>query len=290
MRLLLCLSFVLTAACGRGQTLHGTAGQPEMQARVLGEGRVVILVGGGLLGADGWGGIPSLLAQRNRVVNLQSLAVQYGLEERPLPEAYSIATEATALSRTLDQLNLRSVDIIGMSHGAVIALEFALRTPERVRTLTLIEPPAFWVLPNRGLDDEGSRSMQELLRGFRRRAISEEDLERFRCALDSCAGGNSPRSAPQWPRWLKYRNSLRALYTIAEHKDDPARLTRLGNPVLIVTGSDTVAFHRRINRMLLQLLPRATELEVRGGHNSPVVSPDQFLSGWRAFCEHHKGR
>jgi hypothetical protein len=35
--------------------------------------------------------------------------------------------------------------------------------PRRVRTLTLIEPPAFWVLPNHGDDDAGAREMQEFV-------------------------------------------------------------------------------------------------------------------------------
>lgn len=50
-----------------------------------------------------------------------------------------------------------------MSHGGVIAIVFALAHPDRVRTITLIEPPAFWMLPNHGYDDTGAREMQELL-------------------------------------------------------------------------------------------------------------------------------
>jgi pimeloyl-ACP methyl ester carboxylesterase len=45
---------------------------------------------------------------------------------------------------------LLDADIIGMSHGGVIAIVYALDDPRRVRTLILIEPPAFWMLPNYG--------------------------------------------------------------------------------------------------------------------------------------------
>jgi len=50
-------------------------------------------------------------------------------------------------------MNVEAADIIGMSHGGVTGLLFALENPRRVRTLTLIEPPAFWVLPNHGYDN-----------------------------------------------------------------------------------------------------------------------------------------
>lgn len=43
---------------------------------------------------------------------------------------------------------------------------------------------------------------------------------------------------------MKYRNSLRALYTLGDYNDDPGHLRRLTMPGLIVTGVQTVAFHR----------------------------------------------
>ena len=101
----------------------------RLQTRVLGEGRPVVLLGGGLLGADGWGQVPQVLARTRRVFNLQSLAVQYGLEDRVLPTGYSILTEVEALRRTLDADGLVDVDVIGMSHGGVVALIYALGDP-----------------------------------------------------------------------------------------------------------------------------------------------------------------
>jgi pimeloyl-ACP methyl ester carboxylesterase len=257
----------------------------RLEARVLGEGPPVVLLGGGLLGADGWGSVPQILARTRRVLNLQSLAVQYGLEERALPAGYSIQTEVTALRRTLSELRVADVDVIGMSHGGVIAIVFALESPQQVRTLTLIEPPAFWLLPNHGHDTEGAREMQALLASLRGRSIEEEHVERFRCLLGDCAGGRSPREAPQWPQWVKYRNSLRGLYTVGDYSDDPKRLRGLAMPALVVTGARTVGFHRAMNEALLRMLPRAEALELGAGHNSPAAAPDHFVAEWQKFKE-----
>jgi len=74
---------------------------------------------------------------------------------------------------------------------------------------------------------------------------------RFRCLLGDCADGRSPRQAPQWNQWMKYRNSLRGLYTVAEYEDDSARLGRLPVRTLVVHGAATTPFHRAINAALL---------------------------------------
>jgi pimeloyl-ACP methyl ester carboxylesterase len=217
------------------------------------------------------------------VVNAQSLVVQYGLENQPLPAGYSLHTEVAALRASLDSMHVGVADIIGMSQGGVTALIFALENPQRVRTLTLIEPPAFWLLPNHGYDDPGARQMQELVSSLRDGVITEADVERFRCLLGDCENGRSPRQAPQWNQWVKYRNSLRGLHAGGDYTDDPARLRGLTVPTLVVNGADTVAFHRAINAALIRFLPRAEALELTGGHNSPASDSEYFVAEWQKF-------
>jgi hypothetical protein len=154
-----------------------------------------------------------------------------------------------------------------------------------VRTLTVIEPPAFWMLPNHGRDDTGAREMQQFLGSRREGAITEAHVEQFRCLLGDCTGGRSPRQAPQWPQWMTHRNSLRGLYTVADYDDNPTRVGGLSVPALVVTGAGTVPFHRAINAVLLRTLPRAEALELTAGHNSPVASPDHFVGEWKKFQE-----
>src|SRR5687767_1369290 len=74
----------LSAAAAQSPSIEVRAPEVRAQAQVLGSGRPVVLLGGGHLGADAWGNVPARLARTHRVVNVQSLAVQYGLEDRPL--------------------------------------------------------------------------------------------------------------------------------------------------------------------------------------------------------------
>ena len=284
--LVMCGALIPTAAAQTTAQNRSAANAPlQLQTRVLGSGNPVILLGGGLLGADGWGAVPSLLAKTHRVINAQSLAVQYGLDGKPLPVSYELQTEVDALRASLDSMHVDVADIIGMSHGGVTGLLFALQNPRRVRTLTLIEPPAFWVLPNHGYDDAGAREMQEFVSSLRDMTITDAHVERFRCLLGDCAGGRSPREAPQWNQWVRYRNSLRGLHTIGDYKDDPSRLRALLIPTLVVSGAQTVAFHRAINAVLIRTLPRAETFELTGGHNSPASAPDSFVAAWLKFQE-----
>jgi pimeloyl-ACP methyl ester carboxylesterase len=65
-------------------------------------------------------------------------------------------TEREALRLTLDALGLERPHLVGWSGGGKAALEFATEYPDRVRSLTLVEPAAYWILEQLG--DRGSRT------------------------------------------------------------------------------------------------------------------------------------
>ena len=80
------------------------------------------------------------------MVRLQQLSVQYGLTNRVLPTDYSAETESQALAATLNELGLNSaIDLVAKSYGTEVSLDYALDHPELIRSLTLIEAPAFWI-------------------------------------------------------------------------------------------------------------------------------------------------
>jgi len=105
-----------------------------------------------------------------------------------------------------------AVDIVAWSYGAAIALDYALDHPDKAHTLTLIEPPAFWAL---GGEEPSGKEYESLLElsGTIHEDVSEEQLEKFSCAVGLCPPGKSPRELPQWQLWMQHRQSL--LNTIA---------------------------------------------------------------------------
>jgi pimeloyl-ACP methyl ester carboxylesterase len=249
-----------------------------------------VMLGGGTLGAAEFAPHAHVLASRFRVVRLQTLNIARAQTRQPLPVGYSVKVESAAMSRSLDQLNLTTaVDVVGHSFGALVALDFALDHPDRVRTLVLAEPPAFWVV---GSEERRAtadmRAMDDLLRTLGPTIEPTDDqLVRFQCALGNC-GLEVPRSTdPGWDDWVSRRSALRGLSAVASHADDISRLKSFRRPVLIVTGSNTVSFHRRINDVLATYLRSAERAELPGGHGATSTAREEFVRVVDAFLTRH---
>jgi len=256
----------------------------KLQSEVTGEGKPLVLVPGGLTGWKSWEPFVSYFSDNGRkVVRVQILSVQYGIDNQPLPADYSVKTESFALKDTLDSLRLTStVDIIAWSFGGFVSLDFALDNPGRIRTLTLIEPPAIWVLRNNnGLDLQTQKTIQ-LLESFHG-DITDEMLSEFLENVGFTHKGESPRDLPQWQQWLPYKRSLRNSPAVVHHDDNLERLRNLKFPVMLIKGSGSASFLHRIIDELSLHLPDSRVTEMPGGHAPHIVSRDRFLKEWERF-------
>jgi pimeloyl-ACP methyl ester carboxylesterase len=256
----------------------------RMQAERIGSGPPLVLIGGGLTGWASWQPHAERLAATREVVRLQLLNVQYGLEDRPLPDDYSVAMESRALAAALDDLgHTEPMDLAAWSYGALITLDFALNHPERVRTLTLIEPPGAWTLPDRGRSMPGFQALEAVVPEVEGDDVPIDALTAFLRAAALLPPGAEPESLPQWESWVRHRRSLRAGSAPTDHTDDPARLRAFDRPVLLVTGHGTSPFLRAVHDTLAAALPRARTLELDGGHAPHLVEMDPFLDALAGF-------
>lgn len=246
-----------------------------------GVGSPLVMLGGGTLGAGEFALHARVLAGDFRVVRLQTLNVDRAQKKQPLPAGYSLKTESGAMAASLDQLGLTTpLDIVGHSFGALVALDFALDHPERVHTLILAEPPAFWVVgPEELRATADMRMMYELVRTFGPTVEPTDDqFVRFLCAVGNCNVKPPARSGA----------ALRGFSVIADHTDDVNRLKNFRRPVLVITGSGTISFHRRIDDILVTHLPLAERTELPGDHGAVVSAQDEFISKMRAFLARHR--
>lgn len=263
----------------------GTAPALSLPDTVEGAGPPLVMLGGGSGGAASFAPHAQRLGLTHRVIRLQSLNNAFADHGLTLPDDYSIKLESRAMGRTLDSLHLRGpIDVVGHSLGALIALDFALDHPRRVRSLALAEPPAFWLVRDSSSRDSNLVAMLSLLRELGPKAeITDEQVARFHCLLGACPDGQSPRDDPRWPEWVRRKDALRGLAAVGRHTDDVRRLRALRCPVLIMTGASTVSFHRRIDEVLARQLPNVRRVELPGGHGSPLTAPDEFLKALEDF-------
>jgi pimeloyl-ACP methyl ester carboxylesterase len=252
-----------------------------MRSEVTGQGDPLVLVPGGFTGWVSWLPHTERLSATRRVVRVQLLSVQLGLDGQRLPADYSPKMESAALANTLRSLGLTlPLDVAGWSYGTMVALDFALDHPAWVRTLTLIEPSGYWILP--ALDDATEKARQGELRASRE-YVSEDDLEAFLIGMALVPPGSKPREMNDWSNWSRYRQSLRVIAFEADHEDDRKRLTSFRPPVLVVKGSDSAPVAHRIADALVEQLPNAQLADWPGGHAPHIVSMEPFLERLKAF-------
>jgi len=270
--------------------VNGQGAPLVLDSFVDGSGNPLVMLGG-LRGSDDFIPHAAVLSKQYRTIRLQRLNSSRARLKEPLPPDYSIATEMAGVLRTLDKLGVTGpVDLVGFSLGALIALELALDHPNRVRTLTLAEPPAFWVVsPEELRDTPDMRGMYDMVLTLGPKVEPTDDqLIRFRCLLGQCGLRPPEPPGPEWQEWVSRRSAMRGLSAVGRLSGDINRLGKFRKPVLIVTGTATASFHRRINDILAAHLPFAKRLELPGQHAAILTAQDEFLKSFRTFLEQHR--
>lgn len=256
----------------------------KMQSVIKGEGNPpLVLVPGGLTGWISWERHTNLLSQSRKVVRVQLLNVQLGIENSEMPPNYSVKTESNALAETINELNLdKPFDIAGWSYGAMTTLDYILSNPGNIRTAVLIEPPALWVLRSKGpfdKDVENNIKLLETLKGD----ITDDMLDSFLQNVGFVPPGKSARPLPQWQSWLPFKQSLRNSPAVVEFNDNIERLKAFAKPVLLVKGTGSAKFLHQIIDTLHEYLPDSEVTEMPEGHAPHIVSMERFLNEMKAF-------
>jgi pimeloyl-ACP methyl ester carboxylesterase len=102
---------------------------------VWGQGEAVVLVHGVGMAQDIWRPQVATLARRFQVVTYDMLG--HGGSDLP-PVDVTLDAYAAQLRALLDHLDLARADVVGHSMGALVALEFALSHPARIRSVAAL--------------------------------------------------------------------------------------------------------------------------------------------------------
>jgi pimeloyl-ACP methyl ester carboxylesterase len=261
---------------------------PTLEHDVSGQGEPLVLMGGGLTGSRSWEPHAKTLAASRQVIRIQFHFVTLGLSDDRLPPNYSVGHEVAALHKTIDALAVKQADFAGWSAGGEIILSFAIHHPNRVRSLTLIEPGGMWILRSRGslpgqlLDD------QKFLQTLATDDVSEEQLVRFMHWTGVVPQDMDPRTLPQWPVWFEHRQSLRIGDAPYHHEDDLELVRAFEKPVLLVKGEGSIEFNHEVVDILAEELPDARVVSFPGGHAPHIVSMEPFLERFYRFLSERK--
>ncbi len=258
---------------------------PPMKSISTGRGEPVVLVPGGLTGWLSWERHAERLSADHRVLRVQLLNVDYGLQDIPIPPGYSVSFETEALAKAVDLSGINEAHFVAWSFGAEVTLDYALNNPQRVKTLTLIEPPAIWVLRSRGPLSNDLIEDQKKIRTLGPKDVTEDQLSWFCHFAGFVPRSEDPRTLPQWPTWVRHRQSLRHGDAVYRHEDDIKRVRGFTRPVLLFKGDDSSAFLHGIVDILGEEFPNATVKQLPGGHAPHLASMEPFLASLSDFMK-----
>ena len=240
-----------------------------------GSGEAVILIHGITTYSFIWRKVLPRLPQDKRVIAYDLLGC--GGSDMPLDVSYSLSEHAERLLLLLRRLEVEKVHLVGHDLGGGIAQIFAVRHPEMVIDLCLINTVAYDYWPVQPI----SAMRTPVLRHF---AMAALDVGAFSLVirrglfhkerLDSELLGlfNAPMRSPVGRKaFLHFAHCLdnRNLMTIS------AELRRLEMPVLVIRGDADVYLSEKITRRLAAEIPRCQLLRIAsGGHFIQEDEPD----------------
>lgn len=254
-----------------------------MEPRVLehdqvGEGEPpIVLLPGGLTGWQSWLPLVPALSAVRRVVTVQPICNAEGLAGRPGNPTYDADVERESISITLEVSGVSEMHLVGWSNGGRIALDLALANPQRVLTLTLVEPAAYWLVAEQ---DETARAFQEYLTRLAGHDVTDTDLREFLIRAGLGSEDTDFKSLPQWSFWSSCRQALswggeKMTASAAAGIDG---FERLDTPTLVIRGRSTSPWLRAVAGHLAQGMPDAELVELDGGHACILEHPEAFLA------------
>lgn len=255
-----------------------------MRPRVLrydvsGEGSPLVLIPGGLTGWVSWAPLQVLLARTRTAIRVQPIYNELGSAGQPRDPGHSRHVELESLLLTLHELGIDRADFAGWSAGGKMLLDFAVANPGAIRSLTLIEPAASWILDELGEIDPELRDYNHYLWGLAGKEITEDDLAIFLSSAGFSADPAQARADPYWRRALPHRMTLSWLDEGLMATDmSIADLRTIRAPALVTKGTVTEPWERRVVDLLGEHLLHARVVEFEGGHAHHLENADAFVA------------
>jgi pimeloyl-ACP methyl ester carboxylesterase len=162
--------------------------------------------------------------------------------------------------------------LVGHSYGGFLALQLALRRPERVQAIAVYDPVAFGILDE--VEDADAFRQLRLVKQTWDRDESGVDEAWLRAFIDWWNGagawdrlGEETRRAFRTMGWKVFQEVM----SLAADRTDSATYATIAAPTLILGGAASPLAERRVVEKLGAALPHATAQLIPGvGHMGPI--------------------
>ena len=245
----------------------------QMYYEIEGDGPPVVFIGGLSQDHVGWMlQVPALSAAGYRCITFDSRdAGQTAQSAKP----YTIEQMADDTLGLMDAIGVSSAHIVGLSMGGMIAQEMAVKSPQRLSSLTLvctfaaIEPETAgvlraWKAARPHCDDLDFVLMVSSWLFTHRFYQHPAAVQGF---LDLVRGNPFPQSVAGF---------LRQCDAVLSH-DTRDRISGIRTPTRVVVGAEDMLTPARYSRFLAERIPGAEFIEVLGaGHLVSLETAEEF--------------
>lgn len=273
-------------------------GQLNVRYKEMGQGDTTfILLHGFGASLFSWHEVMQPFSEYGRVIAYDRPA--FGLTDRPMPgewsgeSPYSTESNVELLAGLMDTLGIKNAILVGNSAGGTVSVAFALKYPERVQALILVDPALYgnggrfpqWLLPLMATPQ--MRHVGPLLV----RSIADSGNDTIRLAWHNpslvtdeiIAGYRKPLKADNWDRAL-YE------FTIASRPLGLSeRFAELKMPVIVIAGDDDRIIPTAQSIQASKDIPGSQLAVLQGcGHVPHEECPVAFMEAVTGFLENLK--
>ena len=247
---------------------------------VQGEGPPIVLWPSLLCSAAMWSTIPQELARSHRVISIDGPG--HGRSSR-VRAPYTLDDNVDAALAVLDACGVGRAVWCGLSWGGMVGMRLAIRAPQRVSGLVLV-------------DSHADREEPEKLPGYRPMALISRVLGPIPPLLDRLEpiyfsphtrrANRAVVDAFRRGVAAMDRDSIRhAVDAVIVHRDDVrAQLSHVDVPTLAIVGEDDVATPRSRSEDIVAAIRGARLVQVpRAGHLSAWEQPEAVLEAIEGF-------
>ena len=183
------------------------------------------------------------------------------------PGLYALVDLARDAVGVLDTLGIDKADILGVSMGGMVAQELSLHFPDRARKLVLISTSA----KPRSLEGMTEKQKQAWIGYLKKRDRKPREFLLDLLFSRDCKNDPPPNIKNFISRVSTQRAPQKTIfkqYIAIQRFNSRKRLKRLGQPTLVITGTDDLIVPSRHSHDLHVRLPNARLHEIVGGSHA----------------------